>query len=335
MRETSEQGPWLPADPREDAGAGAARWLRPPRPLAQGGRERLLGVELEFSGLSAAEAAEAVVRVFGGRARQLSEHRALVEGAEAGDFEVELDFRWAHDGARDPRLRKILGDLGEALLPMEVVCPPIPLSRAPRLEALREALRRAGARGVEELPLHALGAQLNPELPDLGVGYILRAARAYLLLSDWLRDEIQPTAARRILMFARPFPAGWGRLILDPDYAPSPAGFIDDYLRWNPTRNRELDLLPLLAHLDEERVRRALPDEKINPRPTWHWRLPNALVDDPDWTLSLEWNRWVTVERLAERPDLIARHARVWIEDSRLPLALDRVEHARAILDEL
>ncbi|OBX33760.1 putative amidoligase enzyme [Halomonas elongata] len=40
--------------------------------------------------------------------------------------------------------------------------------------------------------------------------------------------------------------------MLDPDYQPDLRTLIDDYLEYNPTRNRELDLLPLFAYLDPE-----------------------------------------------------------------------------------
>ena len=57
--------------------------------------------------------------------------------------------------------------------------------------------------------------------------------------------------------------------------------------------------MPLLTHLDPARVRAALPNEKINPRPTFHYRLPDARVSDPGWSIAPDWNRWVCVERLA------------------------------------
>jgi len=33
-------------------------------------------------------------------------------------------------------------------------------------------------------------------------------------------------------------------------------------------------------------------------------------VDEPDWSLSAEWNRWVAVERLANNPQRIAEMSR-------------------------
>jgi hypothetical protein len=40
----------------------------------------------------------------------------------------------------------------------------------------------------------------------------------------------------------------------------------------------------------------------VNPRETFHYRLPNSCVSDPAWTLAQEWNLWVTVEELAGSP---------------------------------
>ncbi len=320
---------------RPDGDALSPEWRSPPRLRRGDGRVRHLGVELEFADLDAPSAAAAVTHVFGGRPIRISDYRIRVEDTELGEFVVELDFKWAHEGDPNDPFRQLLGELGSAVLPMEIICPPIPLDRAPRLEELREELRRAGARGTFDSPFYALGAQLNPELPSLEPGYIIAALRAFILLRDWLRDEIQVDPSRRLWFFAAPFPTRYCAKVLDPGYAPDLPQLIDDYLERNLTRNREVDLLPLLAHLDEPRVRRALPRETIHPRPTWHYRLPNALIDEREWTLGQEWNRWVQVERLAERPDLIARHADIWREDAGRTFAFDRVAHSRAILDEL
>lgn len=37
----------------------------------------------------------------------------------------------------------------------------------------------------------------------------------------------------------------------------------------------------------------------VKARPAYHYRLPNCLIDEPDWRLAREWNTWVAVERLA------------------------------------
>jgi len=74
---------------------------------------------------------------------------------------------------------------------------------------------------------------------------------------------------------------------------------IDDYLDYNPTRNRALDLLPLFAWIDVDRVMGLMEGEKVTARPTYHYRLPNSRVDEVEWKTVEAWNSWVLVERLA------------------------------------
>ncbi|WP_238578863.1 amidoligase family protein [Inquilinus limosus] len=97
-----------------------------------------------------------------------------------------------------------------------------------------------------------------------------------------------------------------------PGYRPDRAGLIDDYLAANPTRDRGLDLLPLLLSLDPERVRARLPYEKIAPRPVFHYRLPQAHPGEPGWSIAQDWNCWVEVERLAADGDRLAAAAEAW-----------------------
>jgi hypothetical protein len=107
--------------------------------------------------------------------------------------------------------------------------------------------------------------------------------------------------------------------VLAPGYAPDQAGLIDNYLHANPTRNRELDMLPLFAWIDEDRVRSCVPDARIKARPTFHYRLPDARIGDPGWSLALEWNRWCVVERLAADAERLAAMSEAWTaNDARL-----------------
>jgi hypothetical protein len=61
-------------------------------------------------------------------------------------------------------------------------------------------------------------------------------------------------------------------------------------------------MLPLFTHLDEQRVRAQVTDERVKPRPTLHYRLPNSEIDQPGWDLAQPWNDWLVVERLAADP---------------------------------
>jgi hypothetical protein len=106
--------------------------------------------------------------------------------------------------------------------------------------------------------------------------------------------------SRRISPYVNAFPDAYVRLLLDPDYPADTGRLIDDYVAHNPTRNRPLDVLPVLAHLDADRVMARVQDPHlVKPRPAFHYRLPNCMVDEPHWTLAREWNDWVEVERLA------------------------------------
>ena len=81
------------------------------------------------------------------------------------------------------------------------------------------------------------------------------------------------------------------------------------------TRDRELDLLPLFAHLVPDQVYATVSETLVKPRPTFHYRLPNSRVDDAAWGGVIEeWNRWVAVERLAADAPRLAE-ARVEVRD--------------------
>ena len=89
------------------------------------------------------------------------------------------------------------------------------------------------------------------------------------------------------------------RRVLDDRYWPDLAGFVADYLAANPNRKRPLDLLPVLAVLAPEQVRGSLPHEKIGARPVLHYRLPQAHVGEPGWSIMPDWGRWLCVESCA------------------------------------
>ena len=193
----------------------------------------------------------------------------------------------------------VVGRVGQLLVPTEVVTPPLPWTALDMVDDLAAALREAGAEGSAASAAYGFGLHLNPEVARRETDYLLAHLRAYLLLSDWLRRDIHLDATRRVLPHADPFPVEYARLVLDPGYRPGLARLMDDYLSHNPTRNRELDLLPLFASLDEARVRAALDDERVKPRPTFHYRLPDMALEEHGWRPSDEWRRWLEVERLA------------------------------------
>ncbi|MDF9432949.1 amidoligase family protein [Chromohalobacter israelensis] len=296
--------------------------LPPPHPTTAQGRQRRVGVEIEFAGIMPDTAARLVAECFGGDIVRQSPHRMSVEGTPWGKFTIELDSKYVHPDATvmqangmtpgkapsagrewrvefHQRSREWLGEMVAGLVPTEIVSPPIPWSELGEFDRLFDALRRYGAEGTDASVFYGFGLHLNPEVPDTGTASVLAHLQAYTILAAWLRDQIRVDLTREILPHTNPFPKAYALKILAPDYAPARAQLISDYLRDNPTRNRELDMCPLFAHLAPESAHPLLHESLVKPRPTFHYRLPNAQLNAPGWGSVTEWNRWVTVERLA------------------------------------
>ncbi|HSH49907.1 MAG TPA: amidoligase family protein [Halomonas sp.] len=300
----------------------------PPMKRNSAGGQRRVGVEIEFAGLPPRATAELVEALYGGRLEVASAHRQWVRGTRWGDFRIELDTQYAHPDERlmhpavasdgewermrqdlHARTRELIGDVATGLVPTEIVCPPVPWDELEALDRLFDALREHGAKGTGDSLLYGFGLHLNPELPSLEAGNILAYLKAYILQASWLREQIQVDITREILPYANPFPRDYALLILAADYTPDLAALIDDYLEYNPTRNRELDMLPLFAYLAPEHPHPLLHGPLIKPRPTFHYRLPNAQLSEPGWGATTEWNRWLEVERLAATPGTLARRS--------------------------
>jgi hypothetical protein len=275
------------------------------------GQARRVGVELEMSGLKLDALAEQVAGFFGLDIAERGRYERVLHGDPAGDWVVELDYDLLKRLGRQERTDATLADeLGrsaeealawaaEALVPVELVGPPLPIRRLGEVEALIVQLRAAGAKGTSDALVNAFGLQFNPEVPNTGAHVITACLKAFLCLSDWLAARADIDLTRRVTSYVDPFPLDYVRRVIAPDYWPELATLIDDYLADNPTRNRMLDLLPLFLFLDEERVRRVTQDALIKARPTFHYRLPDCEIHRPDWGLYLAWNDWVEVERLA------------------------------------
>ncbi|MBK0399371.1 amidoligase family protein [Limibaculum sp. M0105] len=295
-------------------------------PVAEGadGRPRGVGVELEFGQLTAFDAARAVTRALGPGSALHEEdpHRFRITPPAGspwrGSFRVELDTRWAHpehlrrhvgnpdESEEDNELPRLaaafLGDVAGLVMPVELVAPPVGWPDLPALMPLITGLRAAGATGTEHSTFAGFGMHLNVEAAAYDAEYLLSVLRAYVLIAPRLRRDSRLATIRRMQNYINPFAVDYARHILDAGYAPELGRLIDDYIAFNPTRNMELDMLPLFAHLDAPRVRRRLPDEKISARPTFHWRLPDCRIDAPGWRPMDDWTRWVEVERLATQP---------------------------------
>lgn len=310
---------------------------QPPRARRGDGGPRRVGVEIEFGGLRPDTITAAVRSALGGTVRRRSQVVYDIAGTVVGDIELELDFRLLQKAAEE---HEQLADLPEWLLevstwtaellerlvsqvvPWEIVTGPIPMADLDKIEPMITALREAGALGTRHAPHFAFGVHLNPELPDLQAETLASYLKAFLCLKDWLRQRSRLDLSRVLSPYISDFDARYVRKVVTPSYQPRMPELIDDYLESNPTRNRSLDMLPVFAEVDRERVLAVVDDPLIKARPTLHYRLPNCEIDEPDWQLRDIWNDWLQVERLAGDPDRLERMGRAyarWLSGLHVP----------------
>lgn len=278
------------------------------------GQPRRIGVELEMNGLTLDALARVAADHLGTEVAVKGRYERTLRGDAAGDWTVELDFHLLKNMGQEERApgdlmqsaEDMLAWIAESLVPLEIVSPPLPMERLDEVEGLIARLRDAGAKGTGDHPVNAFGMQFNPEIPSEDPAILTAYLRAFLCLYDWLVRRADIDLTRRITSYIDPFPVDYVREVTAADYAPDIGTLIDDYLYYNPTRNRALDLLPLFSHLDPERVRRITDDPLIKPRPTFHYRLPDCRIDQPGWGLHLAWGDWLQVERLAADAERLA-----------------------------
>lgn len=311
----------------------------PPQSRNTDGDLRKLGLEIEFSGLTINRIVSLVTICYGGEVDVESDYKKYVRNSRLGDFTIELDWMLLQKLAKTDYFKKFGEDIGididnrwqrtvekllastaQPFVPFEVSFPPVTFARIAELEELRKAIYRMRGKGTSASPFNAFGLHLNPETPSRNPDVILRYIQAFLLLYEWLRLSHEIDIMREITPFIDPFPEVYVNKVLNPAYQPDTDRLIDDYLVFNPTRNRPLDMLPCFAWLDKDRVISQLSDELIHPRPTFHYRLPNSSIDDPDWTFTREWNLWVQVERLAESGEKLSDLQSLYLRRKRHPV---------------
>ncbi|MEX1299932.1 MAG: amidoligase family protein [Desulfotignum sp.] len=269
---------------------------------------RTVGFELEFTGLDLDQTARVVTTVMGGTRIRESAAACVVKVPEMGEFTVELDWDFLKKQAVRQELKQngdwvdLLSQAASWLVPMEVVCPPIPLSDLHRLNPLVTALRGAGARGTKDSIIAAYGVHINIEVPFMDPEVVFAYLRAFSLLQWWLVDAHDVDMARRISPYVDLYSEIYLQVLFSRD-TPDLKQIADDYLDHNASRNRALDLLPLLSCVYPDMVQNAVADRKIKPRPAFHYRLPNCQIDHPGWSLARPWNLWWVVEELAQRPE--------------------------------
>tara|TARA_R110000823_G_scaffold27609_20_gene80568 strand:- start:35416 stop:36444 length:1029 start_codon:yes stop_codon:yes gene_type:complete len=297
----------------------------PRRTHSASGEKRQVGFELEFAGLDLRHTVSLLERVFDESAHSTSLAEARLTHARWGDFKVEVDSelakslaktraRWREEArARgelkappdyDP-LAEWLVNLTTELVPVEVVCPPVDIDQLADLDPLVDSLRAAGALGTSESLLYAFGVHINPDLPALDAQTVARYLRAFALAQDWLLEVHRVDLSRRFVPYIDLYSGSYRKKILGYDDRVSMDTLIDDYLHFNATRNRALDMLPLFKHIDEARISAKISDVRVKARPTFHYRMPNCEINRPGWRLANSWNPWCVVEALADSPELL------------------------------
>ncbi|SRR6056297_54114 len=295
------------------------------------GKERRIGVEIELSGLGYDELVSLSAKLLKGIPVLKSRYVTTLKTG-LGEFIVELDSDPIKDlDLADERLPQSMRELGgqamdvidaaaERVVPLEIISPPLPFSSLEAIESLVDNLRGAGALGSRDAIYFAFGLQLNPELPDLGPATLVRYLQAFAALYDWLKNRHQLDVSRKFTTYIEPWHGRYIEHLMEDGYQPDLGQLMEDYLELNPTRNRALDLLPLFAHLDRDRLERHVQDPRIKSRPTLHYRLPDCDIDNPDWHFSTVWNDWVVLEKLANDPDDLADMRRLFRERRKLNL---------------
>lgn len=293
------------------------------------GKCRRVGFELEFGGPDIKTAASLVAQALDAKPQMISEAEWEVSDKQLGNFLIELDWHFAKETAKERADQKEMeigaastGDslmewvtkLASQVVPIEVVCPPIPMDRLERLDTMIAKLREGGAEGTEQALIYAFGVHINPELPALDTNTIIAYLQSYILAEEWLMKKHRVDLARRVTPYIDTFSKDYGLLVASYDEPITQDRLIDDYLSHNPTRNRALDLLPLFKHLDAEKIERTLSDPRIKARPAFHYRLPNCEIEQDEWSLHNCWNIWCVIEYLSENPEKRRTLIKTWCE---------------------
>lgn len=274
----------------------------------QPSREGRIGVELEFAGITEAEAAETLSKATGGTARQTGARSWEVETDLFGTCDIYIDTTF------DEAVARVAGSPGiEALrsvVPVELVTEPFEIRHLPELDRVVGCLRDAGAQGTRDGLFLGFGTHLNIEADAEDATSVARHLAAYALLEEYLRQRNPIDLSRRVLPFVAPYPDKMVDALAEgvPDFDGSMDGLIAFYLDHAPSRDHGLDLLPLLATQDEDRVRNAAEGlSEIKARPAYHFRLPDCRIDEADWSILQAWDDWCLVQTVALDATLLER----------------------------
>jgi hypothetical protein len=308
------------------------QYLLPPVLANKEGQERKAGFEFEFGNLPVLQTAEALQQSLGGELESKSPFEAVLHGSSLGKLRIERDAdilksvkhrKWLEQmgveftpGSIVHEIEANIDNASKQLVPCEVVTEPIPFDQLGQLETLITTLNLLGAEGTQDSLIYAFGLHINPSIPDNEAATLVKYVQAFLLLRSWIIESAEIDITRRYLTkYIAPFPQPYMDLVLSTDYTPDLTAFIDDYLEHNPTRNRALDMLPILCQLDEARVLEGIDEEErklVKGRPAFHYRLPDCKVNVPGWSAASSWNQWVYVEKVVANGELLQELIQEW-----------------------
>jgi len=294
-------------------------YIIPPYERNHAGEARKVGFELEFSDLEVEEAADIIADTYDGHVEKNSEVELEVSTTTMGTFTVELDWQLGKKIAEGRTGKSISAekDTGDTLMqwakwlagqvvPVEIVCPPLEIRDLPQLDPMIDNLRRGGAKGTDESFIYAFGVHINPEIPDGDPTTIVRYLKAFALAQGWLFEKNGIDPVRRITPYIKPYSEDYIAHVLDYGDKTTLPQLIDDYLDYNHSRNRALDMTVLWKHFCPQRLKKhAYDDSMIRARPTFHYRLPNCEIEKQGWYLSTSWNIWCVVEYIAAHQDIL------------------------------
>jgi len=287
-----------------------------------------VGFELEFAKLGVETCVQIIQSLYGGTVQKEHRFSQKVVNTSLGDFSVEIDlkllteqkYKYLFDkfdidlesikigeSTLEEKMETALENMIVTVIPYEIGAPPVPCTELHKLEPLRQALYEHKAEGTEAFLTNAFGTHINTELPNTATATILSYIRAFLVLYPWLLEKGETDFARKMTSFINPYPPEYVALVLPPDYNADLDTLIEDYHTYNPDRNRPLDMYPLFANLREEKINQYTNLGSVKARNTFHYRLPNSRISDPNWTLAQEWNNWVVIEELANDLDRLTQ----------------------------
>lgn len=301
----------------------------PPSTQNPSGEERKVGYEFEFTGIEMDVVSEMIQSLYGGEVNEVSAFEFEVTDTEFGTFSLELDAQLLRDKKYEKVLKSMgidlsklkniesiedsLKDMASSVVPFEIITPPLPISKMDALDRLVNELRKHKAKGTGSSIMYAFGLHINPEISDDSTQSLLNHLRAYVMLDPWIRKDSKINMSRRMTPYINEYEEEYIKHILRPDYDPGLKLLIGDYFRFENSRNRPLDMLPLFMHLDEEHTSMLIDEELTSARPTYHYRLPNCSLEDFSWSPADEWNRWVLVEQMASDEKVLDQYSRAWL----------------------